>query len=39
MPLSAPSEARAGPGVAAGARGAAQNEAAAVRSRKNLILD
>lgn len=39
MPLAAPAEAKAGPGVAAGARGAAQDAAAAARSHRNLILD
>lgn len=39
MPLASPVEAKAGPGVAAGARGAAQDGPPASYSRGNLIFD
>lgn len=39
MPLASPAEAKAGPGVAAGAREAAQDGTPASRSRGNLIFD
>lgn len=39
MPLASPAEAKVGPGVAAGARGAAQDGAPASCSGRNLIFD